>query len=415
MQEKYIGILDTKSKAVLFLALITPLIAWSGVFDDYAHRYIDQSLEQAGIAYASARGINAIVSVAQTVHVDMLFIEATPGEALDPLNDLIERFSALMLAAFASLALQKILLELVSSTFFNWTFTALAIAASIALIRKNQVFSTQIWRIFLIAFFLRFALSIVLLASFWVDSAFLLENDGHRITQLKQYETEISTLSEKSLSVAAARERKESQEEAVASAEKALALKERELKKLGLVVEEKSDNLDNSRKGQTLCQGLLTSVNCSEDVMAEKAVLDRARKDYKSQEDIVSQAQNAVSEANKELACSTKKASGKSCSMLPSFRETQASLTNNIGHVNEKLTDFADNIISILMSFILKTILIPLLFLHLLLKAAGRSWAILPNAMRADETFLSKPTSDSNTEPNRSKTNAIDPSSQLQP
>jgi hypothetical protein len=66
--------------------------------------------------YALARGLNAVISVAQGTEMSIepmgVGLTLTPGEVLDPLNDLIEQVAVILLMASASLGIQNILLGL---------------------------------------------------------------------------------------------------------------------------------------------------------------------------------------------------------------------------------------------------------------------------------------------------------------
>lgn len=66
--------------------------------------------------YAMARGLNAVISVAQGTEMSIepmgVGLTLTPGEVLDPLNDLIEQFSLILLLASASIGVQQIVLLL---------------------------------------------------------------------------------------------------------------------------------------------------------------------------------------------------------------------------------------------------------------------------------------------------------------
>ena len=105
-------------------------LSWLGNIDKHADKYTHESIIQAGTAYAAARGINAVVSVFQESTIGISFIGSTTvavGELLDPINDLIERFSSVMVVALGSLVLQKILLVIVAHEFFNSAVTLLGI------------------------------------------------------------------------------------------------------------------------------------------------------------------------------------------------------------------------------------------------------------------------------------------------
>ena len=65
-------------------------------------------------AFAMARGLNGVISVAQGTSVAIqpagVGVMLAPGELLDPVNDLVEQFSTVMLFASASLGLQRLLI-----------------------------------------------------------------------------------------------------------------------------------------------------------------------------------------------------------------------------------------------------------------------------------------------------------------
>lgn len=88
-------------------------LAWLPALDRFAGDSVDAALGRALAAFAIARGINGAISVAQSTEVAVqpagVGVSLRPGEILDPVNDLVEQFSTLMLTASASLGLQKLL------------------------------------------------------------------------------------------------------------------------------------------------------------------------------------------------------------------------------------------------------------------------------------------------------------------
>lgn len=95
------------------LALLLAL-SWWPALDRFATGTVDAALTRALTAFAVARGINGAISVAQSAEVSLepggVGVSLAPGEVLDPVNDLVEQFSTLMLTASASLGLQKLLI-----------------------------------------------------------------------------------------------------------------------------------------------------------------------------------------------------------------------------------------------------------------------------------------------------------------
>lgn len=76
---------------------------------------VQESMTRAAALFATARALNAAVSVLQSSEVSGSVVVAqgtiSPGQALDPVNDLVERFSALMLTATVALGGSLLLLQ----------------------------------------------------------------------------------------------------------------------------------------------------------------------------------------------------------------------------------------------------------------------------------------------------------------
>jgi hypothetical protein len=101
------------------LLLVVLMLNISSKPDEIARHYIDDALKASAVAYIAARGINGTISVLQDIEIDAGVISGSPGELLDPLNDLIERFSTVMLFATASLGIQKVLLHISGASFLQ--------------------------------------------------------------------------------------------------------------------------------------------------------------------------------------------------------------------------------------------------------------------------------------------------------
>lgn len=95
-----------------------------------------QNFDRAVYSFALAKGLNAVISVVQSIEVSAgVFVEGTVvlGELLDPLNDMVERFSWVMLASSVSIGIQHLLL-LLSKTLFLKIALISAIVISFLLI-----------------------------------------------------------------------------------------------------------------------------------------------------------------------------------------------------------------------------------------------------------------------------------------
>ena len=98
------------------LALALALLSWHGGVDRYAQDRVEAQLERALVAFALARALNGVISVAQGTEVAIepagVGVKLSPGEILDPVNDLVEQFSSVMLLASVSLGIQRLFLAM---------------------------------------------------------------------------------------------------------------------------------------------------------------------------------------------------------------------------------------------------------------------------------------------------------------
>jgi hypothetical protein len=109
--------LRNKLLVVAALALVLALI-WLQPLDAMAQRHVESGFKRALTTFAAARTLNAVLSVVQStsigVHIGVAG-SVHPGAILEPLDDLIEQFSAVMLAATLSFAAQGLMLHLATA------------------------------------------------------------------------------------------------------------------------------------------------------------------------------------------------------------------------------------------------------------------------------------------------------------
>jgi hypothetical protein len=122
----------TLSRKILWtlFALAASVAALSGRVDDLGRDYAADTLTRALLTFAVARALNGVISAAQGTELSLepggVGVNFSIGEVLDPINDLVERFSGVMLIAASSLGLQNILLRFTAW----WGINALLLAAA---------------------------------------------------------------------------------------------------------------------------------------------------------------------------------------------------------------------------------------------------------------------------------------------
>lgn len=118
---------------ILITALVVPLIVVNQLnfIDTASSEYTASGLKRTLLTYAVARGLNGVISVAQGTEVAIepagIGLTFTPGQILAPVNDLIERFSWVVLVSGTSLGVQQVLLSISA-----WWWFKLAVSVSLA-------------------------------------------------------------------------------------------------------------------------------------------------------------------------------------------------------------------------------------------------------------------------------------------
>ena len=166
-------------------------LAWSNWVDEQADNVTVENLKQALAVLALARTFNGVISVAQGTEVAIqpvgVGVTLTLGEVLDPLNDLVEQFSALALMASVSLGLQLTISKIMASPMLTGALT-LVMACYLLFLwtskREVTPWHQTLHKILGFALFLRFFLAITLLTTHWVDTVFLQDIQDQAVERL---------------------------------------------------------------------------------------------------------------------------------------------------------------------------------------------------------------------------------------
>lgn len=167
-----------KPALVVVVALVVALSSVSSV-DRVAQEDFESLFGRALITFALARALNGVISVVQGTELALqpagVGVTLTPGEVLDPVNDLIERFSWIMLGATLSLGVQQVLLDIGQWWGTRLVVVLLALAwLALRLWRaKPGQLEPLLLRALIIALFIRFAVPVTLIANEAIYDQFL--------------------------------------------------------------------------------------------------------------------------------------------------------------------------------------------------------------------------------------------------
>ena len=153
---------------VVALAVLLPL-AWLGSLDNLARDNVEAGLKRALITFATARLANAVISVLQETSIAVspmgVGVTTMPGQALDPLNDLIEQFSTLMLAASVSFGIQLAMINVGSLVAVSVLLTGVLLVWAYYAWRPEAVAPRWLIRLLVIVLFVRFSVPIAAVGS----------------------------------------------------------------------------------------------------------------------------------------------------------------------------------------------------------------------------------------------------------
>jgi len=198
----------------LFISVIILLILFLNFgmnVDEKAMLILDESFNRAMSAFGLAKALNAIISLIQGTELSMtpvgIGMNFSIGEVLDPFNDMVERFSWVMLFSSVSLGLEKLLLMLSSKIFLQ---VALGISGLISLLFlwmkkiKSTLFLEYSFKVFALLILLRFTAIIFVYSSEYVYTN-LLQTEYNQaakvISETKTKLEEIQTKNNKLLEV----------------------------------------------------------------------------------------------------------------------------------------------------------------------------------------------------------------------
>jgi len=161
-----------KKILISFLLIALASLSSTQVVDKFSSVQLDKAFTRSVTVFAIARGLNGLISVVQGTEV-----YATPagvgvnfavGQIVDPMNDMVERFSWVMLMSSVSLGVQEIMLHL-GQTIVVQTLLALSVLMMIAMLWIPKLWHAPsfnlVFKTVSVFVFLRFVVPLLLLCN----------------------------------------------------------------------------------------------------------------------------------------------------------------------------------------------------------------------------------------------------------
>jgi len=196
-------------RSLIGIAIAIVLFFSSGlrlpVLDTTADTYFSDAITKAGLTYATCRAVNASISIVKESSLQLepagVGVSLAVGQALDPIDDMTERLSNVLVTAITSLGVQKLTYE-ISISLAPPTLAVFLLILSILSWFENdrlQRFQKIILRFALFIAIARFFLPMSSMANEFLNNHFFADQISEHSTELAIGSAEIDTLKEFSL------------------------------------------------------------------------------------------------------------------------------------------------------------------------------------------------------------------------
>jgi hypothetical protein len=381
----------SKKWIAVVLVLLCVVVSWVGVIDHKTEEYVDNAIVQALFAYGGARALNAGISLLQSAEIGAgIGVDASiqPFEVLDPVNDMVEDYATAMKYAIGSLMTQKLLVEILSTNAFKWLTMGAAALLMASLLLFHGLYSAPLLKGFLFVALVRFLFVITIMFCGLVDSAFV--NDK-TVDGIKRVEVASKAVAELEGSADLAPGKRDEINQKILELEmRRDDLIERidvQLNNVSFVresLEEEEKALNDIKAEMSVVQKLnilKRENNYSEAKQAKK----EAAAAYKDQLNIQEGLEENLEEVNEKLADQQALLYGKK-SLLSKAKSRISSTMDlaNIGKIKSAVNDSIESMLMLISLFIFKTLIMPLVFLALILRAFKAVWGIDPRSLLGD-------------------------------
>ena len=152
--------LSRSQQTLITIALLLVIATnWLPQLDVLAQQFLSDSISSNAIIFGVVRTLNGVISVIQSADIGVGVASISIGEILDPVNDLVERFSGLLLITLTALGIQQVLLLLTLSLPIKIIFSLMTLFCVHSIwLKPNWLPRLVRWT--LLAVFIRFILVI---------------------------------------------------------------------------------------------------------------------------------------------------------------------------------------------------------------------------------------------------------------
>jgi len=209
---KVFGHADKRIKAEVSLLLILCMlvlitVGWqeishnqfTGGMEQQSITYLDDTMQKAGAAFLIARALNATLSVMQSFTITPFIGELSLGEVLDPVNDLVERFSWIMLLVTVAIGIQQLLMEIGIAVNLTYVILPALFLVLLSLFTRTKTSKHRMrllaYKLLLLVLLIRFAIPVTGLIGSHISAVFLADKRDTAIESIEASKEKIAEIS----------------------------------------------------------------------------------------------------------------------------------------------------------------------------------------------------------------------------
>ena len=122
MADASVSISGRVKSFITVCAFVAIVFNWWPTLDALAENYLSDTIQSNLIVFGVVRSLNGVISVVQSAEVGVGVAGVGLGEIFDPVNDLVERFSGLLLVTLTALGVQQVILLFTTSVILKGVF-----------------------------------------------------------------------------------------------------------------------------------------------------------------------------------------------------------------------------------------------------------------------------------------------------
>ena len=369
-----------ESIAILCVILVI-LTSWYGELDNQSNAYINDAIAQAGAVFALDKTLDSVISVIQGTNFSLGVASWNVGAFLDPIDGLVEDFGTVIQWVFASLLLQKILIEITSHVFFNYLLLASGLLIVISFLTGYSSLKSGAIKLFMTLTIMRFSLFLVLVFHNQIEENFIKKDIESEV----KYASIVTGELEKSTQNGNGFSDKENQ------------YFNDELLVLNNNISDFTINLGNQKEKIKVEVNALSNINIKindqkknisliDSFKSKDASLTTLEKQAKQLEFSIDELEKLIKKSNKDIENLMRqrdkvqlKLAGKSDGMIDDLQHKFKSISSKVPDLaafKEKVETLADHIIRMIALFAIKDILLPLIFIYLLFVMNRMVWRL---------------------------------------